>query len=172
MFFVSGKTKAKTSGMQGIKHPQPPVCTDPETPARSKAGGGRIAANTSRHKLSRRVPVTVPASKPVWFKFSLLTHGSKIVCGASRFRGPCAVLCQMLRGLESVEGRSKLMMTTHDDNSDPAVRVLHLSIAPQMSHQKCLPECQQRAEEGCKTHTLLETGLSAQHPQAYMQLCI
>ena len=59
-----------------------------------------------------------------------------------------------------------------DDGSDPAVRVLHLFIVPQISHQKCLPECQQRAEEGCKTHTLLETGLSAQHPQVCTQLCM
>ena len=73
----------------------------------------------------------------------------------------------MLLGLESVEEKQ-----VHDDGSDPAVRVLHLFIVPQISHQKCLPECQQRAEEGCKTHTLLKTGLSAQHPQVYTQLCI
>ena len=73
----------------------------------------------------------------------------------------------MLLGLESVGEKQ-----VDDDGSDPAVRVLHLFIVPQISHQKCLPECQQRDEEGCKTHTLLETGLSAQHPQAYMQLCI
>ena len=34
-----------------------------------------------------------------------------------------------------------------DDDSDPAVKVLHLFSAPQMSHQKCLPECQQGVAE-------------------------